>query len=136
MRRQRPHLKLKTLPKPPRTLWLSIVSSAPGEQVHVEADKANELTASRDAAPTAVLLDPDGEIGRRYDARTTPHMFVINQEGIVEYMGAIDSLPTADTADIEKAENYVQAALKSVMAGQPVETTSTQPYGCSVKYES
>ncbi|MGF1512983.1 MAG: redoxin domain-containing protein [Elainellaceae cyanobacterium] len=116
--------------------WLSIVSSAPGKQGYVEADKANELTESRSASPTAVLLDPEGDIGRLYDARTTPHMFVINEDGVVEYMGAIDSIPSADTADLEKAENYVEAALTSVLADQPVETTASQPYGCSVKYDS
>ncbi|MGB7441681.1 MAG: hypothetical protein WA919_11480 [Coleofasciculaceae cyanobacterium] len=116
-------------------VWLSIISSAPDKQGYVEADKANELTKSRDASPTAVLLDSEGEIGRLYDARTTPHMFVIDQEGIVQYMGAIDSISSADTADLEKADNYVQAALTSVLASQTVETTVTQPYGCSVKYD-
>jgi len=117
-------------------VWLSIISSAPGKQGYVEAEKANELTESRDASPTAVLLDADGEIGKLYDARTTPHMFVINEEGVVDYMGAIDSIPSADTADLEKADNYVSAALTSVLAGEPVETSVTQPYGCSVKYDS
>ncbi|MGF1535721.1 MAG: redoxin domain-containing protein, partial [Elainellaceae cyanobacterium] len=116
--------------------WLSIISSAPGKQGYVEPDKANELTESRNASPTAVLLDPKGEIGQLYDARTTPHMFVINEDGVVEYMGAIDSIPSADTADLEKAENYVEAALTSVLADQAVETAVSQPYGCSVKYDS
>jgi peroxiredoxin len=116
-------------------VWLSIISSAPGKQGHVEAEKANELTESRDASPTAVLLDPTGDIGQLYDARTTPHMFVIDEAGIVQYMGAIDSIPTANTDDLAEAENYVQKALTSVMASESVETAVTQPYGCSVKYD-
>ncbi|HHP7243548.1 MAG TPA: redoxin domain-containing protein [Elainellaceae cyanobacterium] len=127
--------KLQTDATADGAVWLSIISSAPGKQGYVEADKANELTESRDAAPTAVLLDSEGDIGQLYDARTTPHMFVIDEAGLVQYMGAIDSIPTADTADLEKADNYVQAALTSVLASQPVETTATQPYGCSVKYD-
>lgn len=117
-------------------VWLSVISSAPGAQGYVEAAQANDLTESRNASPTAILLDPAGEIGRLYDARTTPHMFVINPQGVVEYMGAIDSIPSADQADVATAENYVQAALTNVLTGQPVNPAVTQPYGCSVKYSS
>ncbi len=117
-------------------VWLSIISSAPGQQGYVESDEANDLTESRGASPTAVILDPEGEIGRLYSARTTPHMYVIDQEGLLRYMGGIDDRPSADKADIEGATNYVQAALANLQAGEAVETPVSQPYGCSVKYSS
>lgn len=117
-------------------VWLSIISSAPGQQGHVNGQKANELTKERDASPTAVLLDPDGKIGRLYDARTTPHMFVIDPQGVLQYAGAIDDKPTSNPEDIATAKNYVRPALDSVLAGQPVQVATSQPYGCSVKYGS
>jgi peroxiredoxin len=116
-------------------VWLTVISSAPGEQGYVTGPEANELTKSRGAAPTAVLLDPDGKVGRLYDARTTPHMFVVSAEGTLVYMGGIDNKPTANTADIKTAKNYVRAAIDSVMAGRPVEEAVTRPYGCSVKFK-
>jgi len=115
-------------------VWLSVISSAPGKQGHVDGAAANELTTSRGAAPSHVILDETGEIGKLYDAKTTPHMFVITADGEVAYEGAIDSKKSANPADIEGATNYVTAALDSVAAGEPVETASTKPYGCSVKY--
>jgi hypothetical protein len=80
------------------------------------------------------LLDPKGEIGRLYGAKTTPHMFVINPQGQVIYNGAIDDKPTSDPADVNGAKNYVSDALKQAMAGQDVAVATTRPYGCSVKY--
>lgn len=115
-------------------VWLSVISSAPGKQGHVSATEADALTAGRDAAPTAVLLDPDGDIGRLYAARTTPHMFVIDGDGKLVYMGGIDNVPSANPADIPKATQYVRAALDEVLQGQPVTQPATRPYGCSVKY--
>lgn len=115
-------------------VWLTIVSSAPGKQGHVDAAAASELTKSRGAAPTAVLLDPTGEVGRTYDARTTPHMFVVAPDGKLIYMGGIDSIASADANDIAKAAPYVKVALAEAMAGKPVSNPSTRPYGCSVKY--
>ncbi|GAB4184346.1 MAG: hypothetical protein Fur006_21880 [Coleofasciculaceae cyanobacterium] len=117
-------------------VWLSVISSAPGQQGNVDGKKANELTKSRNAAPTAVLLDPQGTIGRTYSARTTPHMFIITPDGKLAYAGAIDSISSANKADIAKAENYVTAALNAVKKGQPVSNPTTQPYGCSVKYKA
>jgi peroxiredoxin len=111
-------------------VWLSVISSAPGKQGHVSPAKADELTASRNAAPTAVLLDEDGEMGRAYKARTTPHMYVIDAEGKLAYMGGIDSGPS----NIDTATQYVPAALANVMAGKPADPSVTRPYGCSVKY--
>jgi peroxiredoxin len=117
-------------------VWLTIVSSAPGEQGYVEGAEANALTKSRDAAPTAVLLDPEGKAGHLYDARTTPHMFIVNADGTLVYMGGIDNKATTNVADIKTAKNYVRAALDEVMAGKPVGDAVTRPYGCSVKYRS
>jgi hypothetical protein len=115
-------------------VWLTIVSSAPGKQGHVDAAAATELTKKRSAAPTAVLLDPSGDVGRKYDAKTTPHMFIVAPDGKLIYMGGIDSIPSADTEDIAKATPYVKVALGEAMAGKPVSNPSTRPYGCSVKY--
>lgn len=115
-------------------VWLSVISSAPGEQGHVSGAEADALTQSRNASPTAVLLDPSGEIGRLYNARTTPHMFIIDAKGLLTYHGAIDSIKSADVADIPKAQNYVLNALAQMKAGQPVKPHGTRPYGCSVKY--
>ena len=114
--------------------WLSVISSAPGKQGHVSPAQADELTESRGAAPTAVLLDPEGTIGQAYGARTTPHMFVIDADGTLVYMGGIDDKPTTNIADVEGAENYVRLAIADLAAGQPVGQAVTRPYGCSVKY--
>jgi hypothetical protein len=114
--------------------WLTILSSAPGTQGSVTAAQANELTRSRGAAPTAVVLDPAGTIGRTYGARTTPHMFVIDKTGTLVYMGGIDDRPTTDVADIAGARNYVRLALTALADGTPVQDPITRPYGCSVKY--
>lgn len=115
-------------------VWLTIVSSAPGKQGHVSPGQAHALTTQRGASPTAVLLDPKGTVGRRYGAKTTPHMFIIDTHGTIVYAGAIDDRPSTDTADIPGATNYVQRALDAVLAGRPVSTRTTKPYGCSVKY--
>ncbi len=115
-------------------VWLSIVSSAPGKQGYVDGAAANELTKSRGAAPTAVLLDPEGALGHLYNARTTPHMFIVNKDGTLVYMGGIDDKPTSNPEDIKGAKNYVRAALDEVMEGKPVAAAVTRPYGCSVKY--
>ena len=117
-------------------VWLQVISSAPGEQGYVDGAGAKKLNGDRNAAPTATLLDPKGELGKLYEARTTPHMYVIKADGTLAYKGGIDSLATADKADIAKAEPYVKEALAAVAAGRKVEKASTRPYGCSVKYAS
>ena len=114
--------------------WFQVISSAPGKQGHVSAQEAIELNKDRKAAPSAVLFDPDGKIGKAYDAKTTPHMFIINSEGVLAYNGAIDSIRSADVSDIPKAENYVAQALDATLQGKMPKTSRTQPYGCSVKY--
>jgi peroxiredoxin len=115
-------------------IWLTSASSATGEQGWVTADQANALTASRDAAPAAILLDPQSRIARAYGATVTPHMYIIDAAGILVYKGGIDSIPSADIADIAKAKQYVRVALDEVLAGKPVTDASTRPYGCSLKY--
>lgn len=115
-------------------VWLSINSSAGGKQGALDATKASALVKEKGAAPTAFLLDSEGAVGQAYGAKTTPHMFIIDPSGKLIYNGAIDDRPSTDKADIATARNYVQAALDEAMAGKPVTTTSSQPYGCSVKY--
>lgn len=115
-------------------VWLSIISSAPGKQGHIDAETAIQLTSSRNAAPTQVLFDPEGKVGKQYGARTTPHMFIIDKGGTLRYMGAIDSIKSANTKDIAKATNYVDEGLTTLLAGQTLTKKSSSPYGCSVKY--
>lgn len=117
-------------------VWLSVISSAPGKQGFVSGDEAKQLSETRGAAPTAVVLDPDGTIGRLYDAKTTPHMFVIDELGLVQYMGAIDSKRSSNPSDIPSSTNYVAKALDELSGGSDVSEPVTQPYGCSVKYGS
>jgi AhpC/TSA family len=125
---------LQAAAKADGTIWISVISSAPRKQGHVDGAGANALSADRGASPAHVILDADGTIGRLYGAKTTPHMFVINAAGDIVYQGAIDSVASAKPADISGATNYVTAALASVKAGTAVAAASTKPYGCSVKY--
>jgi len=111
-----------------------VISSAPGKQGYVNGAAADALTQSRGAFPTAVLLDPSGTLGRLYGAKTTPHMFVIDKNGALQYMGGIDSIATADVSDIANAEPYLKEAMLAVAQGNPVAHAVTRPYGCSVKY--
>ncbi|MGB5282062.1 MAG: thioredoxin family protein [Arenicellales bacterium] len=115
-------------------VWLSIISSRPGKQGHVSGKQANELTASRNASPTAVILDESSEIGLLYGAKTTPHMYIIDKSGQLVYMGGIDNTPSKDEDDIPKSKNYVRTALDEMAAGQAIKESITRPYGCSVKY--
>jgi len=117
-----------------QVVWLAIISSAPGKQGFVDGKGANQDMQEHNAAPTATLLDPKGEVGRLYGAKTTPHMFVINPQGQLIYNGAIDDKSSADPADIPAAKNYVTQALTEALAGKPVSQPTTPPYGCSVKY--
>lgn len=115
-------------------VWLTIVSSAPGKQGHVTPAQANALTQSRGAQPTAVLLDPSGEVGRLYGAKTTPHMYIVDTDGKLVYMGGIDNIPSANPADIPDAVSYVAASLNEILADKSVSNPVTRPYGCTVKY--
>ena len=115
-------------------VWLSVISSAPGNEGYVDGAGANQDTASRNAAPTHVLLDPTGTLGHLYDAVTTPEIYIIKPDGTLAYSGGIDSIDSADPADIPSAEPYAREALDEVLAGSPVKNPVTEPYGCSVKY--
>jgi hypothetical protein len=115
-------------------IWLTVVSSAPGKQGYVTGTEENAYLKQVNAAPTAVLLDPTGQLGHLYDAKTTPHIFIINPQGTLIYNGAIDDRPTTDLADVNGAKNYVTAALDEATSGKPVSLATSSPYGCSVKY--
>ena len=115
-------------------VWFTVISSAPGQDGYMTASAENAYVKKVGADPTAVLLDPQGKIGHLYDAKTTPQMVVIDPAGKVIYDGAIDDRPTPDVSDIRGAKNYVNDALSASMAGRPVATPYTRPYGCSVKY--
>ncbi len=116
-------------------VWLTINSGAPGLQGHVDGAQANAIRKEAGAKQTAYLLDPSGDTGRAYGAKTTPHMYVIDGSGVLRYNGGIDSIPSADQADIPKATQYVPQALAELAAGKPVSVSTSKPYGCSVKYK-
>jgi hypothetical protein len=115
-------------------VWLSVCSSAPGQQGHVDGAGAKRFIAAKGAAPTAFLLDPTGAAGKAWGAKTTPHMYIVDKAGQLVYQGGIDDKPTANVADIAGATNYVKAALADLKAGRPVKVAFSKPYGCSVKY--
>jgi peroxiredoxin len=115
-------------------VWLVVNSSAEGKQGHVSPAQADQIQADWKAQQTAYLFDTDGTVGQAYGAKTTPHMYIIDPEGVLRYNGAIDSIPSANVADIGKAEQYVEIALAELAEGKTVSRPLTQPYGCSVKY--
>lgn len=115
-------------------IWLTLISSSPGTQGYVTPKQADELTTTRKASPTSVLLDPTGIVGKAYGATNTPHMYLIDNNGLLVYAGAIDDRPTTRRADVQGARNYVRAALEDVAAGRQVQTPATRAYGCTVKY--
>lgn len=117
-------------------VWLSIISSAPGKQGYVTAQQAKELNQQRNAKPTHVLFDPEGDVGKLYGAKTTPHMYIIDPEGALRYAGAIDSIKSANPSDIAKAKNYLDAGMQALLAGKEVADKLTVPYGCSIKYKT
>jgi hypothetical protein len=115
-------------------VWFSVISSAPGKQGYVNGAAADALTRSRQAHPTGVLLDPTGAVGRLYAAKTTPHLFVIDKDGTLKYMGGMDSIATTDESDIARAEPYLKEAMLAIAMGDAPPHAVTKPYGCSVKY--
>jgi peroxiredoxin len=115
-------------------VWLQVISSAPGQQGHVDGATAQELNRKRGAAPTATLLDPEGKLGKLYGAQTTPHLYIVDTTGRLAYKGGIDSIASNKVEDVPKAESYVRLALADLAAGRKVAQSSTKPYGCSVKY--
>jgi len=117
-------------------VWLTINSGAPGKQGVLDVAAANAWKTKSKAASSAYLFDPQGGAGRAYAAKTTPHLYVIDAEGVLRYAGGIDSIASADKADIGKATQYVPQVLSELAAGQPVSVGSSEPYGCSIKYGS
>ncbi len=117
-------------------VWLSVISSAQGKQGYMEPAEVQQYVEEQGASPTAVLLDTDGTMGQAYDARVTPHMFIIDPDGLVRYNGAIDDKPTPRMSSLDDANNYIEAAMNNLMNGEEVEVKSNTPYGCGVKYAS
>ena len=118
-------------------IWLSIISSAEGKQGYVSPDEAIELTNSRSAKPSHVLFDTSGEVGKMYKAKTTPHMYIIDENQKLQYQGAIDNMGRTGAlfnTDLSKAKNYVVAAMNDLANGLNVQESKTRPYGCSIKY--
>ena len=115
-------------------VWLQVLSSASGKQGYLTAEDAEALRAKNGHQSTAMLLDPTGEVGKRFDARTTPHMYLIDPEGILIYQGAIDSIRSTRTSDISEATNYLETAYEAHRNGNPIGRATTTPYGCGVKY--
>lgn len=117
-------------------VWLSICSSAEGKQGYFGNEEINEQLKDKAAAMTAYLIDESGKVGHMYNAKTTPHMYIVNPEGILVYAGGIDDKASTDEDDIETATNYVSTALDALMAGKEIADKVTKPYGCSVKYKN
>ena len=115
-------------------VWLSINSASAGKEGDYDAAQVKAWQQRSKASATAYFRDQDGEVGKLYDARTTPHMFIIDGGGTLVYAGGIDSIRSSRVGDIERATNYVREALKDLQSGQPVRTRNSQPYGCSIKY--
>ena len=116
-------------------VWLAINSTEEDSVDLLGAEQLARWMADKGASPTATLLDPEGRVGRAYGARVTPHMYIVNAQGALAYAGGIDSIPSARMADIEKATNYVRQGLDELLAGKPLSTPTSQPYGCSIKYK-
>ncbi len=116
-------------------VWLSVNSSAPGKQGHMSSAQAKTVIAEQKARPSAYLLDPNGLVGKRYEAKTTPHLYIVNKAGRLVYAGGIDDKPTKRKEDIAGARNHVLAALSELKANKPVSVATSRPYGCAVKYK-
>lgn len=116
-------------------VWLSVCSSAPGKQGHFSGSELKERIAKEKGAQTAYLVDEEGTVGKAYDAKTTPHMFIVDPKGTLVYAGGIDDIASTNQDDIAKSVNYVSSALDAAMAGKPIATKGSKPYGCSVKYK-
>jgi peroxiredoxin len=117
-------------------VWLAVNSTETRSSDYLEPAQLARWMRDKGASPTATLMDADGKVGAAFGARVTPHMYIVNAQGLLVYAGGIDSIPSARPADIEKATNYVRQGLNELLAGKPVSTATTQPYGCSIKYKS
>jgi peroxiredoxin len=115
-------------------VWLSVASSAPGKQGHEAGAEVNKTAKEKGSSASAILVDDKGTVGKAFDAKTTPHMFVIDPKGTLVYAGAIDSVASTDEDDLKKATNYVSQALTESMAGKKISVPTSKAYGCGVKY--
>lgn len=116
--------------------WLTMYSDDDKSPNYTKPTKLQAWMQEQKAAPTAVLVDGDGAVGRAYHARTTLHMYIVSPTGILLYLGAIDSIPSAKQADIPRATNYVRQALGEALSGRPVSVPVTRPYGCTIQYQA
>ncbi len=116
-------------------VWLSVNSTAASAADYLPPAKLTAWNAEKKASPTATLVDDSGKLGQLYSAKTTPHMYIINPQGVLVYAGAIDSVPSARVDDIKTATNYVRQGLNETLGGKAISTSSTRAYGCSVKYK-
>jgi len=117
-------------------VWLAINSTEDASADYLSPPQLARWMQDKGASPSATLMDEDGQVGKAYGARVTPHMVIVNAQGLLAYAGAIDSIPTARVADIQKATNHVRQGLGELLAGKPLSTTTSQAYGCSIKYKS
>lgn len=115
-------------------VWISVNSSAEGKQGYCSPDKMTQCIAREKSKAAQVILDPSGVVGKSYAAKVTPHLFIINKEGVLVYDGAIDSKSSTDAADVATADKLFANALEEVLAGKPVANAKNKPYGCGVKY--
>jgi peroxiredoxin len=117
-------------------VWLAINSTEDASADYLSPPQLARWMQDKGASPSATLMDEDGQVGKAYGARVTPHMYIVSAQGLLAYAGAIDSIPTARVADIERATNHVRQGLGELLAGKPLSTTTSQAYGCSIKYKS
>jgi len=115
-------------------VWFSICSSAPGKDGYFVGGELRTRLEQMKAAPSAYLVDAQGEVGRLYAAKSTPTMYVVDPRGILIYAGGIDDTPTTDPAEVVHSRNYVREALDLALSGKPLEVTYSRSYGCAVKY--
>lgn len=117
-------------------VWLAINSTEKAASDYLPPQQLAAWIQGRAGAPTATLMDEEGQVGRAYGARTTPHMYIVNPQGTLVYAGGIDSIASARASDIQTATNYVRQGLNETLAGKPISQAQTAPYGCTIKYKS
>lgn len=119
-----------------QVVWLAINSTEKAASDYLEPAALAAWMQSKAGTPTATLMDPEGTVGKAYGARTTPHMYIVDAQGMLAYAGGIDSIPSARASDIQTATNYVRQGLNEALGGKPISTATSQPYGCTIKYKS
>ena len=117
-------------------IWLSVNSTERAAGDYLKPAALEAWMKEQSGAPTAVLMDEDGVLGRAYAARTTPHLYIIDPKGVLVYAGGIDSIASSRVEDIKTATNYVNQALGEAFGGKPISAAATKPYGCSIKYKA